>query len=87
MERLSYITGDPIADWNRHCDEDGKWTPEMVECRACGEEYEKDGCRRLCPNCREEIKEEVKTIYENYMGRGVDEEDLIDALSDAIEAL
>lgn len=87
MGKLSYITSDPIADWNRYCEEEEKWTPEMVECDVCKEEFEKDGHRRICPKCREDINEEVKTIYENYMGWGVDETELINALYDAVDAL
>lgn len=87
MGKLSVITSDPIADWNRYCEEQEALEEETVKCAVCGEDYVENGPRRICPNCEEGIRDEIRDIFDNYIAWGADKYDLIDVMTDALDSM
>ena len=83
--KLSVITNDPIADWNRYCEMQGE--VEKVKCSVCSEEFPEDGARRICPSCEAGIKEEIKEIFDNYTAWGAEKYELTDIMEDAVDSL
>ena len=95
MGKLSYITNDPIADWNRYCAEQDEGEPEKVKCSVCGEWFEDEGeiigrrryHENMCPTCKKDIHERVDEILTDYLAWGACKDDVIDELFKAVEEL
>ncbi len=69
---MTYITDDPIADYNRHQAEIEKWLAKRPECADCGEPVQDEyfyliNDEVICPDC---LKNNYRKNVEDYIEGG-----------------
>lgn len=93
--KLAVITGDPLYDWARHCEEEKE--ADMLVCPACGELFDDErtladcahgmGREAFCPSCREDIHKRIRDIFDEYTSWGARANDVLFEIDRAVDEL